>query len=130
MEKCNIFSMSYIRRNCTSASDAIENEHFPKDNDSNCDDDCDDTLSYADSSSSSDFSNYVCSSRKTDRRPSIVNIEPSDNKIGSACVTNSTHVTFGTVFNGPVVITNFVDGSNDVKHNLRDQVHSSKTGRI
>lgn len=131
MEKFNIFSMSYIRHH---SSDSIENENLPKDNDSNYHVDGD-SLSVAETVSS-DYSNDVSNLRINELISDISsfdNIKPPDTNIGSACVANSTNVTFGTVFNGPVAITNFVVDSKKVKPSVTDKYndHSDqpKTGK-
>lgn len=103
--------MSYIRNR---SSDSIENDVDG------------DSLSVADTTSS-DYSSDISNLQINE----LISPKPPTTNI-SACVANSTNVTLGTVFNGPVVITNLVVKVKKVKRNVtekyNDQPDQPKTG--
>lgn len=49
-------------------------------------------------------------------RPEYKSIEPSKHDVGSVSVEDSSNVTFGTIFNGPVAIKNVIVRKNDVRY--------------
>lgn len=129
--------MSYMTTNFT--SDIVANEIYTDNSnqkqllsrESASDVESDDTSSVV-SSCASSHNDVVCNDPNSRRNfDCIEKIEPSDTRIGTACIENSTRVTLGTVFNGPVVIKHYRADCDNMKTNItqrnsKDPLKTSK----
>lgn len=100
--------------------------------------DYDDISSVVHTSRSASSSNVVHTSRsvssnnvfnvrsnEVNSRPTYKSIKPSEIEIGTATIKKSSNVTFGSIFNGPVVIKSLITDRNDVTNNTNVQYNQN-----